>query len=54
VLSDENNQLITVERDYADVSPLPPTDKSAFSISLFLPEEEDVDHYTLYAGGRPS
>jgi hypothetical protein len=54
VLYDENNQLITVESGYADVSPLPPADDSAFSISLFLPEEDDVDHYTLYAGGRPS
>lgn len=54
VLYDENNQLITVESGYADVSPLPPADNSAFSISLFLPEEDNVDHYTLYAGGRPS
>ncbi len=53
-LYDENDQLITVESGYADVSPLPPADNSAFSISLFLPEEETVDHYTLFAAGRPS
>jgi len=53
-LYDENDQLITVESGYADVSPLPPADNSAFSISLYLPEEDTVDHYTLFAAGRPS
>jgi hypothetical protein len=53
VLYDENNQLITVESGYSDVSPLPPGDNSAFSINIYIPEEDSVNHYTLYAAGEP-
>ena len=52
-LYDENNQLITVESGYSDVSPLPPADNSAFSINIYVPEEDTFDHYTLYAAGEP-
>jgi hypothetical protein len=45
---------MTVESGFADVTPLPPKDNSAFSIALFIPEEDLVDHYTLFAGGTPS
>lgn len=38
---------------YSDVSPLPPADNSAFSINIYVPEEDTVDHYTLYAAGEP-
>ena len=52
-LYEENNQLITVKSGYSDVSPLPPADNSAFSIMIYIPEEDTVDHYTLYAAGEP-
>lgn len=52
-LYDEDNQLITTESGFADVSPLPAGDNSAFSISLFGIEDDEVDHYILSPGGTP-
>lgn len=46
-LYDETGLLITTESGFADVSPLPAGDNSAFSISLFGIEDDEVDHYTL-------
>jgi hypothetical protein len=52
-LYDNANKLITMEgAGFADVSTLPPSDSSAFSITILsLPEE--VDHYTLFPSGTP-
>ena len=32
---------------------IPPADNSAFSIMIYIPEEDTVDRYTLYAAGEP-
>jgi len=54
VLYDKDNKLITVAQGFVDFAPLSPEGDSAFSITLFLPQEDIVDHYTLFAGGTPS
>lgn len=50
---DSNDQLITMESGFADVTNLPAGDNSSFSISLFGLSNEEIDHYIIYAGGLP-
>jgi hypothetical protein len=50
LLYDKNNQLITVESGFADVSTLKPKEDSAFKISLLGAGPDTVDHYTILPG----
>lgn len=50
---DNNNQFITMEIEYADSSLLVPGANSTLSISWSGLEDENIDYYILYPGGKP-
>jgi hypothetical protein len=42
-----------MESGSVSVSTLPARDSSAFYVTIFGPNEEDIDHYALYPGVTP-
>jgi hypothetical protein len=55
-LYDKDNKLITMESGLVSISPLRAADNSPFTINLlsFSSVGDDIHHYTIFPGGRPS